>query len=187
MPGHAYRFKRARRGGADTYVECLHQFINDYQQLTKIPAPVPTDIELTSLVEEIRALFQSEFQKRKIEFSAEIVPEDQIIRADANLLQQVIINLVNNGVEALENVENAELKFRSQPEMGRVQISITDNGTGIEPDVLDEIFVPFYTTKPQGSGIGLSLARQIMRMHGGKIRIASKKGKGTTVYLDFQG
>jgi len=165
----------------------LHQFIDDYQKLTKIPAPVPVKIELQSFIEEIHSLFRIDFDKRKIKFLSEIEPENQTLRADRNLLQQVIINLVRNGMDALDNMNNPQLVIRSQIEKGSIQICVADNGAGIEPDILNEIFVPFYTTKPQGSGIGLSLARQVMRMHGGNIRITSKKGEGTTVYLDFQG
>ena len=165
----------------------LHQFIDDYQKLTKIPAPVPMKIELQSFIEEIHSLFRTDFDTRKIKFLSEIEPDDQMLRADRNLLQQVMINLVRNGMDALENMNNPELIIRSQIEKGSIRISITDNGDGIDQGILDEVFVPFYTTKPQGSGIGLSLARQVMRMHGGNIWITSRKGEGTTVYLDFQG
>jgi signal transduction histidine kinase len=110
-----------------------------------------------------------------------------MLRADRNLLQQVMINLVRNGLDALENVDNPKLEISSQTKKGSIRISVTDNGAGIDEDILDEVFVPFYTTKPQGSGIGLSLARQVMRMHGGNIQITSRKGEGTRVYLDFQG
>ena len=167
--------------------DSLHQFINDYQKLTKIPAPVPMKIELQSFIEEIHSLFRTDFDKWKIKFLSEIEPEDQMLRADRNLFQQVMINLVRNGLDALENVINPELVIRSQTKKGSIRISVTDNGAGIDQDILDEVFVPFYTTKPQGSGIGLSLARQVMRMHGGNIWITSRKGEGTTVYLDFQG
>ena len=165
----------------------LHQFIDDYQKLTKIPAPVPMKIELQSFIEEIHSLFRTDFDTRKIKFLSEIEPDDQMLRADKNLLQQVMINLVRNGMDALENMNNPELIIRSQIEKGSIRISVTDNGDGIDQGILDEVFVPFYTTKPQGSGIGLSLARQVMRMHGGNIWITSRKGEGTTVYLDFQG
>ena len=165
----------------------LHQFIDDYQKLTKIPAPVPMKIELQSFIEEIHSLFRTDFENRKIKFLSEIEPEVQMLRADRNLLQQVMINLVRNGMDAMENMDNPELVIRSQTEKGSIRISVADNGAGIDQDILDEVFVPFYTTKSQGSGIGLSLARQVMRMHGGNIWITSRKGEGTTVYLDFQG
>ena len=165
----------------------LHQFIDDYQKLTKIPAPVPMKIELQSFIEEIHSLFRTDFDNRKIKFLSEIEPDDHMLRADRNLLQQVMINLVRNGMDAMENMDNPELVIRTETEKDSIRISVADNGAGIEPDILSEIFVPFYTTKPQGSGIGLSLARQVMRMHGGNIWITSRKGEGTTVYLDFQG
>ena len=167
--------------------ENLHQFINDYQQLTKIPAPAPVEVELKSFLEEIHSLFRPEFEKKRIKFKLDIEPEIQIIRADINQLQQVLLNLVKNSMEALENIKDPQLMIRSSQEQKQIVVLVSDNGTGIDPEIMDEIFVPFYTTKPQGSGIGLSLARQVMRMHGGNIRIASKRGEGTTVYLDFQG
>jgi len=167
--------------------ENLHQFINDYQQLTKIPAPSPAEIELESYLEEIHSLFRPEFEKRNIKFKLQIESESQVIRADRNQVQQVLLNLVKNSMEALESIKDPRLMIRSFREEDQIVVLISDNGTGIDPEIIDEIFVPFYTTKPQGSGIGLSLARQVMRMHGGNIRITSGKGAGTMVYLDFQG
>jgi len=165
----------------------LLQFISDYQKLTKIPAPSPVEIELKSFLEEIHSLFRGELEKRNIKFKLETESESLIIRADRNQLQQVVLNLVKNSIEALEKVKDPLLVIRILREGGQHVVSITDNGAGIDTDIMDEIFVPFYTTKPQGSGIGLSLARQIMRMHGGNIRISTQPGEGTIVYLDFQG
>jgi len=167
--------------------ENLHQFISDYQQLTKIPAPAPVEIELRSFLEEIHSLYRPEFEKQNIQFKLEIESESQVIRADRNQLQQIMLNLVKNSLEALENIKDPQLMIRSFREEEKVVVLISDNGHGIDPEILDEVSVPFYTTKPQGSGIGLSLARQVMRMHGGNIRITSERGEGTTVYLDFQG
>jgi two-component system nitrogen regulation sensor histidine kinase NtrY len=165
----------------------LHQFISDYQKLTKMPAPSPVEIELKSFLEEIHSLFRSDLEKKNIKFKLEIESVTKIIRADRNQLQQVLLNLMNNSLDALENTKDPNLIIRTTKEGGRNVICIKDNGSGIEPGIMEEIFVPFYTSKPQGSGIGLSLARQIMRMHGGNIRISSKPGEGTIVYLDFQG
>lgn len=165
----------------------LHQFISDYQQLTKLPAPAPAEIELKPFLEEIHSLFNLEFEKRNIQFKLEMESESQIIRVDRNQLQQVLLNLINNSMEALENINDPQLMIGSFREQEKVVVMISDNGAGIDPEIMDEIFVPFYTTKPRGSGIGLSLARQVLRMHGGNIRITSEKGDGTKVYLDFQG
>lgn len=166
--------------------ENLHQFIRDYQQLTKIPAPVPRNIDLKPFIEEILSLFRAEFDRWGITYSLEIEPEDQILRADRNLLQQVLINLIRNSLEALQEEDHLQIVIRSKVKNERLLMVISDNGTGILPGILDEIFVPFYTTKPQGSGIGLSLSRQIMRMHGGNLKVTSEPGAGTNVYLDFQ-
>lgn len=165
----------------------LHQFISDYQILTRIPAPSPDEIELCSFLEEIRSLFRPEFEKRNIDCRIETGSSKQIIRADKNQVQQVLLNLVKNSMEALENIKAPHLIIRTYKEKSQIVLSIEDNGAGIEPGIMEEIFVPFYTTKTQGSGIGLSLARQVMRMHGGNIRISSKPGEGTIVYLIFQG
>ena len=132
-------------------------------------------------------MFRPEFEKRNIKFKLQIDSESQVIRADRNQVQQVLLNLVKNSMEALESIKDPMLMIRSFREEDQIVVLISDNGTGIDPEIIDEIFVPFYTTKPQGSGIGLSLARQVMRMHGGNIRITSGKGEGTMVYLDFQG
>jgi nitrogen fixation/metabolism regulation signal transduction histidine kinase len=166
--------------------ENLHQFIHDYQQLTKIPAPVPRNIVLKPFIEEILSLFRAEFDRWGIRYSLELEPEDQILRADRNLLQQVLINLIRNSLEALQEEDHLQIVIRSEVKNERLLMVISDNGTGILPGILDEIFVPFYTTKPQGSGIGLSLSRQIMRMHGGNLKVTSEPGAGTNVYLDFQ-
>ncbi len=165
----------------------LLQFISDYQKLTKIPAPSAVEIEMKSFLEEIHSLFRGELEKSNIKFNLEIESESMVIKADRNLLQQVLLNLVKNSIEALEKVKKPLLVIRVLSEGGQHVVNIEDNGTGIDPGIMDEIFVPFYTSKPQGSGIGLSFARQIMRMHGGNIRISSQPGEGTIVYLDFQG
>ena len=165
----------------------LLQFISDYQKLTKIPAPSAVEIELKSFLEEIHSLFRGELEKKNIKFKLETEEASRIIKADRNQLQQVLLNLMNNSLDALGNTKDPHLIISTTKGVGRNVICIKDNGPGIEPGIMEEIFVPFYTTKPQGSGIGLSLARQIMRMHGGNIRISSKPGEGTIVYLDFQG
>lgn len=103
---------------------------------------------------------------------------------DAEQLEQVLINLIKNGMEACEAVAKPcveVLAYIPEQEKNKVRIDVTDNGTGIPADVLDKIFIPFYTTKKQGSGIGLSLSKQILRQHGGSIRVNSQPG-GPTVF-----
>ena len=108
------------------------------------------------------------------------------LQADPKMLEQVVINLVKNSMEALEKTRDPFIELGYYPdEEQRKVITVTDNGTGIEPETLDQVFVPFFTTKEGGSGIGLSLCRQIMRMHQGEIEIDSEPGKGTVVKLRF--
>ena len=108
------------------------------------------------------------------------------IDADSYLLEQVLINLVLNALEACESLPHPIVKVSAEKKFdGQVVISVTDNGPGIPEEIKDRIFVPFFTTKKEGSGIGLSLSKQIMTLHGGKIQITSKQNKGTLVNLVF--
>ncbi len=109
------------------------------------------------------------------------------VEADAYLLEQVLINLVLNAMEACENTPNPKVKvFAVKKFDGQVVISVTDNGPGIPEEIKDQIFIPFFTTKKEGSGIGLSLSKQIMTLHGGKIQVNSMENKGTLISLIFK-
>ena len=110
---------------------------------------------------------------------------DLEIKADPNLMEQVMINLIKNGIEALGQAENRSIEIVSGGDKNSRYISITDNGCGIAEAELEEIFVPFYSSKDEGSGIGLSLSKQIMLMHGGNIVVRSEPGKGSTFKLLF--
>ncbi|PKD18324.1 hypothetical protein APR41_04005 [Salegentibacter salinarum] len=109
------------------------------------------------------------------------------VEADAYLLEQVLINLVLNAMEACENTPNPKVKVYAVKKFdGQVIISVTDNGPGIPEEIKDQIFIPFFTTKKEGSGIGLSLSKQIMTLHGGKIQVNSMENKGTLISLIFK-
>ena len=99
-------------------------------------------------------------------------------------LDQVILNLVKNAIEALEETGSPRIRLKGRLDLGRTILSVSDNGPGVPEDVRDQIFIPFFTTKRSGSGIGLSLSRQIMTAHGGGISLDSD-GNGTTVRLTF--
>ena len=115
-----------------------------------------------------------------------IEPESLELTADPVLIEQVMINLILNAVDALQNIPQPSITLSAYiGERGRVTVEVTDNGTGIPKEVQEKIFVPFFTTKPNGSGIGLSLSRQIMRLHGGLILLASTPDRGTTFILRF--
>ncbi len=109
--------------------------------------------------------------------SLEVAPTDMRVEADEGQLSQALINLVKNAMQAVENVTEPEIVISaSRSSAGHREIKITDNGPGIPPEIMDQVFIPFFTTKENGSGIGLSLTRQIMRNHGGIIEVASSPG-----------
>lgn len=161
----------------------LVQFIERYKKLTGLP-PMNTELfQASELIPKIEQLFQSEFQSKGIRF---LWPEkcNIILDADRQMLEQVLINLVKNSVEALRNTADPEIELSCYREgENHVCLSVRDNGEGIPEDKLEQVFVPFFTTREQGSGIGLSLCRQIIRSHKGKTHIESEPGVGTRVVI----
>ena len=158
----------------------LTQFIGNYRQLARVPLPVKKEIQVSDLLNDIFELYKESCVKKGITCSINPGPGKLLIMGDESQVKQVLINLVKNATEAMEGVKSPGLKMNVKRILDFVSIEISDNGTGIPREVLDKIFVPFYTTKPEGSGIGLSLSRQIIRNHGGQITVESETGKGTT-------
>ncbi len=163
----------------------LLEFVENYRRLTRIPLPQKEKVELGTLLRDLKNLFPDNF--------IHILPPSTEIylQADRVQIEQVLINLVRNAREACNAVEwdecigpRIEVSVSNHPEW-RVALSVADNGEGILPEVLDKIFVPFFTTKEGGSGIGLSLCRQIMHLHGGSISATSTPGTGTCFILMF--
>jgi signal transduction histidine kinase len=127
-----------------------------------------------------------EIRDAGIKFKQLVTPLSLEITADPELIEQVIINLLINAKQSLDSKKDGEISLTSCPdERGKILIRVTDNGPGIPEDVLEKIFIPFYSTKKNGSGIGLSLSRQILRAHGGNIRVASKPEEETIFTLRF--
>lgn len=164
------------------------QFVNAYRDFTTLPKPVLVDIPAKELLNRIVQLFQKGLQDASIETTVTVLPESLILKADADQIEQVLINLVKNAIEALEEIPNAHLTVKAYADMSqRMYIEVADNGQGIEPEALERIFIPFYTTKKTGSGIGLSLSRQIMQQHGGQLSVSSAVGEGTTFVMVLRG
>ncbi len=164
----------------------LIHFVETYRNLTKIPKPSFSVFHLKQQLEYIKSLFDREFQQKNILFEITVVPDNLKILADEQLVEQVLINLVKNAIYALENRESPSIKMKAFIDnKGRKLIQVFDNGQGILPDVIEKIFIPFFTTKQKGSGIGLSLSRQIMRLHNGAISVYSEPEKGTIFTLSF--
>ena len=145
----------------------LISFVDTYRKLTRVPPPEKKPVPLKQLLENTITLISIESENENIDIKSEVNPTDLEVSADKKQISQVLINLVKNSVEALKQVEKGIILLNADVNShGRVQITITDNGPGIPDDLIDKIFIPFYTTKESGSGIGLSLSRQIMLLHG---------------------
>jgi signal transduction histidine kinase len=164
----------------------LMDFINDYRKLTKLPKPVFKKVDIEPWLKKNCLLVQNRVEEENIDLEMIKNHTNREFIGDERLLSQVLINLLYNAIDALENRHNKRivLKINDNPE-GNLIISVTDNGKGINQEAFDKIFLPFYTTKNDGSGIGLSLSRQIMRMHKGNINASSVPGKQTRFQLVF--
>lgn len=164
----------------------LLHFVNTYRNLTRIPKPNFKIFPVQELFKNIYLLMEEELAESKINFITKIDPENLMVSADEQLIEQVIINLIRNSIHALENRVNPTIELKAfYNKRGRVTMQVTDNGTGILPEVLDKVFIPFFTTKQSGSGIGLSLSRQILRLHNGTISAHSVPEKETVFTMTF--
>ena len=153
-------------------------FVDGYRSFTSIPAPSFADVDIEQLVQRMMNLLQPEMAATNIAFTVKNDTGNQLINADAEQLSMVLINLVKNAKEALDHTSNPSIGIKSYVQNHFVFIEVIDNGPGIEPEALEDIFIPFFTTKENGSGIGLSLSRQIIQQHGGTIKVFSESGKG---------
>ncbi len=166
--------------------EGLHEFVERYREVTRIPHPKAEPVSVQRLSERTIKLLETTLAEGDMRISVSHRNPDLEINADPNLIEQVLINLLKNSIEALRQTENKTIEIYSEGDSDSQSISITDNGCGIAATDLDEIFVPFYSTKDEGSGIGLSLSKQIMHLHGGDIIVYSEPGSTTTFKLIFQ-
>ncbi len=164
----------------------LLAFVNEYRKLTKIPKPKIENIQLQDFMEELHHLMKAEFDRNNIHFELNIDPVDLCVSADPVLLQQVLLNLIKNSIEALGETKGKEISVCAGTDINlKPNIEVRDNGPGIVKGLQKEVFVPFFSTKDGGSGIGLNLCRQIMHLHGGSINVSSEPGQMTTFMLNF--
>ncbi|NOQ25702.1 MAG: GHKL domain-containing protein [Bacteroidales bacterium] len=160
----------------------LNEFINDYRKLIRIPQPKLSKINLNEFMNDVIHSMNSIFKEEKIEIENKI--ENILINIDKNLIEQVLINLFNNAIDSLKSNENKSITVYSESDSQHILLHVIDNGKGIPKEILSEIFVPFFSTKETGSGIGLSVVKQIMHMHDGDVEVISNK-KSTTFTLAF--
>lgn len=164
----------------------LLTFIENYRKLTRIPKPDFKIVPIKDLFERVEQLMKDQVELKSVRFTTGIDPQSLTITADAGLIEQVLINLCKNAVEAVDGVSHPKIKMKAGTDgRGNPVIKVADNGRGITDEVAEKIFIPFFTTKPQGSGIGLSLSRQIMRQHKGTLRVSSTPNEKTVFKLRF--
>lgn len=155
----------------------LIRFVESYRKLTKLSKPILESIELRKLIEHLLLLMENEPYFNRIQFKVLIQEEGCSIEADRTQMSQVLINLIKNAMQAVENLSEPRITITANNLANkRCEIKIIDNGAGIETALIDQIFIPFFTTKENGSGIGLSLSKQIMKNHGGSIELTSSPG-----------
>ncbi|WP_295673960.1 ATP-binding protein [uncultured Mucilaginibacter sp.] len=166
--------------------EGLLKFTESYRSLNKITKLDLTKILVRNLFENLNSLMRPSLEKKHIELEIILRDPTLAIEADHNLLEQVMINLLVNAVEAVKERENPRITLSAEiTSNNKTLVKIADNGMGMPPELLDKIFIPFFSTRKNGSGIGLSLCKQIMLLHKGNIQVQSTEGMGAAFILSF--
>ncbi len=166
--------------------ENLLKFVDTYRNLNKIQTLTLTTAYVRDIFESIYQLMEPTLESKNIELEVILKDTSLQLEADINLVEQMLINLVINAIDAVKNKTNPTITLSGTVNSSKkVILKVSDNGYGMEPEVMDKIFVPFFTTKKTGSGIGLSLCKQIMQLHKGFIAVQSAVGEGTTFSLQF--
>jgi nitrogen fixation/metabolism regulation signal transduction histidine kinase len=166
----------------------LISFVDSYRQFTRIPEPVKKIVSAKALLHKLLKLYHEDFEKNHINTVIDTENEDIMIYIDENLILQALINLTNNALSSLkEKAEERKLIFNIQIDSNEdVIINVMNNGLPIAKEIQEQIFIPFFTTKSDGSGIGLSISRQIMRLHGGSLKLQRSNEKETVFRLIFR-
>lgn len=166
--------------------DSLLQFVHGYRQLTRLAPPEKKRVRITDLFDAVRQLAEAEWPPGKTALSIEVEPAGLDVYADRDLLEPVLLNLLRNAWQVTNNLDRPELQMRGRlNRRGNVIIEVSDNGPGVPEDLARKVFVPFFTTKSEGSGVGLALARQVMTAHGGFIRVSKNDGGGAKFTLTF--
>lgn len=166
--------------------EGLLKFTESYRNLNKITKLDLKKVLVRNLFENLSNLMQPTLEKKHIELEIILRDPTLAIEADINLLEQVVINLLVNAIEAVKDREEPRITLSAELQPNnKTIVKIADNGVGMPPELLDKIFIPFFSTRKTGSGIGLSLCKQIMLLHKGNIQVQSAEGKGSAFLLQF--
>lgn len=165
--------------------EGIMRFVDAYRNFTTIPAPRMGTLTVQPLMQRVAGLVRPEFDGRQISLAVNQPVDPLAIQADEAQLEMILLNLLKNAGEALDKTTNPCIRFEALLDGTRPIIEVADNGPGIEPEALDQIFIPFFTTKKTGSGIGLSLSRQMMQQMGGQLTVSTEVGRGSIFRLSF--
>jgi two-component system nitrogen regulation sensor histidine kinase NtrY len=164
----------------------LIRFVKEFRNLTHIPKPRLAEVPLKELLDEMALLHKKDLNDHQIQIKVQVNPAGLKVTADKTMIEQVLINLIKNAIQSFDEQPEKIIELNAYTgEKGKPVISVKDNGAGIDVDALNKIFIPFFSTKKTGSGIGLSLSKQIMRQHDGNITVKSKLGEGTEFLLRF--
>lgn len=161
----------------------LEILLNGFLRYLKGAKPDLSEVDINEILEEIAEFIRPEAREKQIEVKTFLAPTPPMVQADPNLIRQAILNLTLNGFEAMP--DGGELVLRTEAYDDAVKVRIIDTGKGIPEESLPRLFDPFYSTKPNGTGLGLATARRIVKAHGGEIDIESEVGRGTQVRLTF--
>jgi two-component system nitrogen regulation sensor histidine kinase NtrY len=165
----------------------LLSFVESYRKLTRIPQPEMKLFRVSNLLTRIKILYSSLDGSNQVALSVIEKDPDLELLADENQISLVLINLLKNALEANENNHSAKISISAGFDSeNHTEICVIDNGPGIPEKNLEDVFVPFFTTREEGSGIGLSISKQIMRVHGGSLKVRSMPGKETIFCLSFR-
>jgi len=165
--------------------EGLLDFVKDYRLIAELPTPKTEQYSVGEVLQHIKVLMQPMVSAKHIQFQVLQTASKITLHLDFKLVEQAVINLITNSIYALEETEKPTIQVTYRLVHNKVYIDVIDNGKGIEKDDLDKIFVPFYTTRKNGSGIGLTITRNIMKMHQGSLEVSSMPSKETTFSLVF--
>ena len=162
------------------------EFVTKFRNLTLLPKPTFSTFSITELLANIRVLMNEKINKRGIDVEIKVPYENMQITADRSMVEQILINLISNAIYALEGIDTPRIWLIAKvDENDKPLLIVADNGKGIPEEIRDKIFIPFFSTRKDGSGIGLSLSRQMMRLHGGTLTMTSTPGEMTVFTLKW--
>ena len=166
--------------------DSLMHFVQSYRRLTRLPPPEKEQLNIKKIFDDVLRVATVEWEEKEIEVSLDVATDGLEIFADREMLEQLLINLLKNAEQALDTVGSPWVRMSAKlNRRGRIVIEVSDNGPGVSDELAAKIFVPFYTTKRDGSGVGLALTRQVMIAHGGTVSLAKTEGGGATFILTF--